>query len=393
MDADKTLTANFVRQFTLTMQVSPAGGGTTTPTVGSHVYDEGTVVAVDAVANAGFRWDQWTGPVNGAVGTASNTVTMDADKTLTANFVRQFTLTMQVSPAGGGTTSPAEGAHVYDEGTVVPIEAFPAAGYVFDQWTGDVTGVVNPTTVTVDADKTVTANFVLAADPPRIEALELFYNGKYADAADPAKAFLAVGQASSMSVVGTDLFGNVTNNTQGITGLRVKFDAIVSFSGGVSAAFSFEATPEQSSSKVFAAFGPPTAPVFSVDNGSGKTVVTIRFTDGEIKRRWLKTIVDASQVSASGLDLDGELTNPLTLPSGDGTAGGNAEFIIGNRLGDVDANYRCLLNDAILIRTNVSGLLVGISNRFDIDKSERALLNDAILARNNVSGIALPILP
>ena len=124
-------------------------------------------------------------------------------------------------------------------------------------------------------------------------------------------------------------------------------------------------------------------------------MVTIRFADGEIKNRWLKTIIDASQVvsAESGRNLDGELPNPLTLPSGDGGAGGNAEFIIGNRVGDVDANYYTLFNDAIDIRSRAGAALVGISNTYDIDKSGRVLLNDAILARNAVSGTALPALP
>jgi len=231
--------------------------------------------------------------------------------------------------------------------------------------------------------------------PPHVESLELFYNGRFADAADPAKQFLAVGEASSMSLVGDDLHGNVTNYLDGITGIRVTFDTVVTFSVDAAAAFSYEATPEQSSDKTFTAFTPPTAPAYTVDNSTGKTVVTITFADGEIKNRWLKTIIDASQVvSPMGRNLDGELPNPLTLPSGDGGAGGNAEFIIGNRVGDVDGNYRCLLNDAVLARNHVSGAtVVGIANAYDIDKNGRVLLNDAILTRNAVTSTALPALP
>jgi len=228
---------------------------------------------------------------------------------------------------------------------------------------------------------------------PQILGLEVFYNGKFADATDATKSFLAVGQASSMSLIGDDLHGNVTNYAQGITGLRITFTKVVAFSGGVAAAFSYEATPEQSSDKTFTAFTPPTAPAYLADDGSGKTIVTITFTNGEIKNRWLKTVIDAAQVTAGGFDLDGELPSPLTLPSGDGTAGGDAEFIIGNRVGDIDVNYRCLLNDAIAIRSHVSGALVGVSNAYDIDKNERILLNEAIMARNAVSGTALPALP
>ena len=60
---------------------------------------------------------------------------------------------------GSGTTTPSVGAHSYTEGTVVNISATPAVGYIFNNWTGGVTGTTNPTTVTMSGDKTVTANF------------------------------------------------------------------------------------------------------------------------------------------------------------------------------------------------------------------------------------------
>jgi hypothetical protein len=72
-----------------------------------------------------------------------------------------YTLTMVVDPVGGGTTQPAVGAHAYDIGSVVPITATAASGYLFDHWTGDVANVNSPTTmVTIDASKTITAHFV-----------------------------------------------------------------------------------------------------------------------------------------------------------------------------------------------------------------------------------------
>ena len=75
-------------------------------------------------------------------------------------------LTMNaVDPSGGGTTTPAEGVHTYAEGTVVTISATPSAGYVFDHWTGAVANASSAsTTVTMDADKTVTAHFVVTHD-------------------------------------------------------------------------------------------------------------------------------------------------------------------------------------------------------------------------------------
>jgi len=67
-----------------------------------------------------------------------------------------YDLTMQVSPEGGGTTTPSVGGspHTYDEGTVVDISAIAADGYDFVNWTGDVADPnSSSTTVTMDAEK------------------------------------------------------------------------------------------------------------------------------------------------------------------------------------------------------------------------------------------------
>jgi len=160
MDSDKTVTANFTRQYTLNISVLPAGSGTTLPSVGQHAYDAGEVVSIEAQAAAGYRFSGWTGPVADA-GSATTTVTMNSDKTVTANFTRQYTLNISVSPAGGGTTLPSAGLHIYDAGTVVDINAFEGEGHTFSGWTGPVANAASAaTTVTMNSDKTVTANFL-----------------------------------------------------------------------------------------------------------------------------------------------------------------------------------------------------------------------------------------
>jgi Divergent InlB B-repeat domain/Calcineurin-like phosphoesterase len=70
-------------------------------------------------------------------------------------------LTLAASPSGSGTTSPAAGVHSYASGTVVPLSATPAPGYVFDHWSGDVASASSASTsVTMDEAQTVTAVFV-----------------------------------------------------------------------------------------------------------------------------------------------------------------------------------------------------------------------------------------
>ena len=69
----------------------------------------------------------------------------------------KYTLTTSVNPTEGGTISPESGQ--YDEGTTVTIMATPSSEYVFSSWTG-ATGQSNTTTVTMNSNKNVTAEFV-----------------------------------------------------------------------------------------------------------------------------------------------------------------------------------------------------------------------------------------
>jgi hypothetical protein len=49
----------------------------------------------------------------------------------------------------------------YDYGTIVELTATPNAGYKFTSWSGDATGIISPKSITINANKNVTANFTL----------------------------------------------------------------------------------------------------------------------------------------------------------------------------------------------------------------------------------------
>jgi len=70
--------------------------------------------------------------------------------------------TVAISTTTGGTTDPAPDIYTYDEGTEVTITAIPDPDYRFAGWTGDVLSGHeddNPITITMDSDKSITANF------------------------------------------------------------------------------------------------------------------------------------------------------------------------------------------------------------------------------------------
>lgn len=161
MNANKTLTANFRRsQYNLTMEVNQPGWGATTPAVGAHTYDSGSIVSILAEANSGYRFVNWTGEVANTT-SASTTVTMNSSKTVRANFERvQYNLIIQSTT--GGSTTPTAGTYSYSSGDIVAISATANSGYHFVRWEGDVTDpLAASTTVNMNASKTISATFAL----------------------------------------------------------------------------------------------------------------------------------------------------------------------------------------------------------------------------------------
>ena len=65
--------------------------------------------------------------------------------------------TLTTNVVGNGTISPTNGG--YSDGSTAVLTATPDAGYQFDGWSGDASGTTNPLSITMDADKTVTATF------------------------------------------------------------------------------------------------------------------------------------------------------------------------------------------------------------------------------------------
>jgi len=75
------------KQYTLTMAVNQADWGTVSPEVGSHKYDEGSIVAITATSSNSwdYQFVSWTGDVAYA-NSATTTVTMTDSMTVMANF-------------------------------------------------------------------------------------------------------------------------------------------------------------------------------------------------------------------------------------------------------------------------------------------------------------------
>jgi len=170
---DDTITVSGEALYVLTMAKNPGPGGTATDLTNASPYAEDTEVNIQAVANPGYRFVNWTAPAGtfGNATAATTTFTMPAQNvTVTANFVAVYSLTMAVSPGSSGTATDLTGASPYKASTVVNIQAVAATGYRFLNWSapagtfGNATAATTTFTMPVQ-NVTVTANFGLVPPP------------------------------------------------------------------------------------------------------------------------------------------------------------------------------------------------------------------------------------
>ncbi|MDG5816739.1 RICIN domain-containing protein [Chitinispirillales bacterium ANBcel5] len=140
------------------LTLSTTGNGSVRAEPQRTSFAEGTIVTITANPEPGWALTNWSGDVGGSGN--SITVAMDGDKSITANFsesdVPVFELTVNVN--GDGTVNPSSG--IFEQGDEVELSALPRSGWVFESWSGDIEGTSGFTTITMDSDKTVTANFI-----------------------------------------------------------------------------------------------------------------------------------------------------------------------------------------------------------------------------------------
>ena len=96
-------------------------------------------------------------------GAQSQTIVAPADaRTFTAMFKTQFLLITAVDPEGAGTVTVGDW---FDAGSNVSVAASAASGYVFDHFSGDLASNSSPQSLSITAPRSVTAHFVLLAQP------------------------------------------------------------------------------------------------------------------------------------------------------------------------------------------------------------------------------------
>lgn len=166
IDEDKDVGVNFVQEqdFSLATSVNPSTSGTISLNPPGGTYNAGTVVAVTAIPANPNLWvfSYWSGDLGGT--TNPTDIIMNSDKVITAHFgqiAQEYTLTTSVIPVASGAIILSPQGGVYPTGTVVTVTAIPInpSYWSFSHWSGAITGSTNPTTITMNNDKSIIGNF------------------------------------------------------------------------------------------------------------------------------------------------------------------------------------------------------------------------------------------
>jgi uncharacterized repeat protein (TIGR02543 family) len=176
MSTDKTVHPTFATAtYSLTVTVSPSAGGDVVSTTDNNIncgptciamYAFNATVSLTATARLGYVFSGWSGA---CAGSTACSVTMTANKTVTASFttIPTFALTVMKSGTGSGkVTSMPSGIdcgsdcnQTYNNNAMVVLTAVPALGSTFDGWTGACTNTTGTCTVTMTQARSVTARF------------------------------------------------------------------------------------------------------------------------------------------------------------------------------------------------------------------------------------------
>jgi uncharacterized repeat protein (TIGR02543 family) len=161
MNGDKAVTAHFTQnQYTLTITIDGSGSVIKDPDLAYYSY--GQIVTLTAIGGSGWTFSSWSGNLSGSQN--PKTITMNGNKSVTAHFTQnQYTLTVTIDGTGSVTKDPNQSTYTY--GQIVTLTAIAGAGWTFSSWSGNLSGSANPTTITMNGNKSVTARFVDSAAP------------------------------------------------------------------------------------------------------------------------------------------------------------------------------------------------------------------------------------
>ncbi|HOG58734.1 MAG TPA: choice-of-anchor Q domain-containing protein [Anaerolineaceae bacterium] len=158
IEGNTIITANFTQdEYTLTLSATPDGSGTANVDPVQATYHYGDVVTLTATGNEGWAFTGWSGDATGMNNPLEITIT--GNMSVTANFSDQYILSVDVSPSGSGTVMLSPDQETYQYGNQVTLTPVANPGWFFFGWSGDVSGIDNPLTITITGNTNITVTF------------------------------------------------------------------------------------------------------------------------------------------------------------------------------------------------------------------------------------------
>jgi polygalacturonase len=244
--------------YTLTTTVAPAGGGTVTlsPTGGS--YASGSSVQMTANPAVGYVFSSFSGDATSTSNPTS--ITMNGNKNVTANFTATLcTLTTNVVGTGSITLSPTATGNAYTCGTQVQVTAVAGNGYSFGNFSGALTGSVNPQTITLNTSTSVTATFTAGSSC----TLSTSTTGSGTITVSPSGTVFSCGTSLTITAVPAQYY-SLTGFSGAITGTTNPQTFVINANSMIAAAFGQTSFPINTT-----VVGPGTVTASPVDSGSG----------------------------------------------------------------------------------------------------------------------------
>jgi uncharacterized repeat protein (TIGR02543 family) len=132
------------------------GQGLITMEPAQQRYYLGDIVTLTAVPEPGWSFTGWGGDLSGTDNPA--VITVNGNMAVTATFTQdEYTLNVGVDGEGSIAKDPDQPTYLY--GASVSLTATADPGWSFAGWSGDLSGMDNPTGITMNDDKVVTATF------------------------------------------------------------------------------------------------------------------------------------------------------------------------------------------------------------------------------------------
>lgn len=290
--------------YTVALSAEPTVGGTVD---GDGSYLEGSSATIIANPSNGYKFVNWTEGGTQISTQKSYTFTVTKNRNLVAHFVQaSYTLTINIADNGQGTTDPAVGTYSYPAGTTVPLEAIESTvGWHFNHWDGDLSGTTNPTTITMDSDKTVTAVFMQG--PTYVLTMAVQPSG--AGTTVPAIGQNTYSEGTVVNVSATASAGYQFDHWQGaLTGTAASGSVTMTSNKTLTAVFTSAATPRYTLTMIVNGQG-TTDPSSGTHTYNQGTQVSIQATPaaGWSFDHWSGAVADQGS-SSTTVTMDGDKT-------------------------------------------------------------------------------------